>query len=464
MARLDPYSHEDDLFGRLRAEREGAWLSRAFVVAHEFSALGGMRSVAIFGDSGAGKSALRQWLAASVNPPGQPQRLLLADWRPTLPRDQLGGSQAAEFWAAQALEASVLALINYLACHPQALRSAAGWVATTVKWFIHRHLIDMAGDRTLLLERFSEGAPAAGATLLAELLGGEPAPVFRPNTPEPKIIAALADVVGRLGLAGIWVMIDGLEQLVDEDPRFAAAMLQALLASLGLFEEQQVVLKLFVPRELEHPVMTSGAVSRRRIDSHWIHWTVPDLLAIVERRFALLLDRPAFALHQIYNPDELASTFERYGGRLPREWIMLARPIARAYIELGSDRPLTVEEWSQIWRSSPPPLRVDLDTHRVYIGQGEVANLQGWAQRLIEYLYVNRHRLCTRSELYFCGILGLPDEPRGYEDPGYTAPTEWEGLFNTSLWRLRNLIEDNPAKPIYIVTRRGKGIALEHAI
>ncbi|MEI6179180.1 MAG: winged helix-turn-helix domain-containing protein [Chloroflexales bacterium] len=460
----EQFRREDALFGQLRAEREVAWLPKAFVAPREVAALGGMRSVAIIGAGGSGKSALRQWLEAEVNPPGQPPRILVATWRPTFPHTPLAGSRAANAWVAQALDVCMAALLDYLAHYPQTLRSNANWVTATVQWLIHQHLSDMAGNRELLLDRLSEGADPAGAALLRELLIGEPPTVFRPDTPAPRLIAALTDVVRRLKLAGIWVMVDGLEHLVDEDAVLAETMVSALLATLGVFEEQQFAVKLFAPHELAHPITTSSAVSRRRIDRYWLRWSVPELMALLERRIALLLDRPTFTMAALYAPHEVAATFACYGGLLPREWLLLARAFVRAYLDQGAQHCLTTEQWVQIWRTNPPPLRVDLQDHRAFIGQGEIKQIPGTAQRLLEYLYRHRDQLCTRSELYFCGMLGLDAVPRVKGDPGYAAPDEWENLINTSLWRLRNLVERDPSMPIYIVTRRGKGITLEHTI
>jgi len=103
----------------------------------------------------------------------------------------------------------------------------------------------------------------------------------------------------------------------------------------------------------------------------------------------------------------------------------------------------------------------------VFIGYGEVA-VTGIGYKLLEYLYENRHRPCTKSELYYSAHKGLPREPHDKEDDGWEDIPAWEGILDTALWRLRQVIEwDNrkSADPLYIVSERRRGqIRLENFV
>jgi DNA-binding response OmpR family regulator len=119
-------------------------------------------------------------------------------------------------------------------------------------------------------------------------------------------------------------------------------------------------------------------------------------------------------------------------------------------------------EWIEISRHHPPRLHIDLATDRVFVGYGEVHDLQPGAYKLLRYLYEHRPRTCSRSELYYRAHLGLDHEPRSHEDREWEDPTKWGGIVDTHLWRLRQKIERDPKRPLYIISERGRGVHLEH--
>jgi hypothetical protein len=324
-------------------------------------------------------------------------------------------------------------------------------------------MADLSGDRELLLNRLTEQATLDSVGLIGDIVRRKPRQVLRPDTSEPRLIAEISNVVQRLGLSGIWVMVDGLENLVELDSDGLSRLLKALFSTLSLFEDSGFSIKVVAPIELESALMASSGVARRRIDIHRLRWNTQQLVAVVERRTAWLLQRP-FQLADLYSKDKVVGWLVRYGGLSPRGWLELMRPLVQTYQERGASRPLTSQEWERILRVDPPRLRIDRMTNRIYVGQGEVRDLQPAAQKLLDYLYKRRDQLCTRSELYYRGLQELPVEPRSIEDAGYQSPIEYEGQINTLLWRLRQALEPFPERPIYVVTERGKGIRLYHAI
>lgn len=449
-----------DALDYLQAEHEAAWLGNAYVAPADMAALCGMRSVAVFGESGAGKSALRLALAGPALRAGY----LLVEWSPTLHSPALSADLPVRSWFAQLLDAALSTLLRQLGQEPDRLVGLAPWVYATLRWFVHTALLDMAADRELLLSRMTEGLSPRGATALGELLSGTAAPIFRPGTPETKLLAAFADMLPRLGFAAMWVVIDDLEWLLEEDAGRANELLRGLLSTQGLFEAPHFAAKLLTPPAFEAVIMASGAVVRRRLDVHRLRWSEDQLAAIVERRVAALLGRPAFMLQDLYEPEQARAWFERFGAALPRGWLETARPAVELYQRLGGQRPLNSAEWEQLWRAHPPLLRVDLSAQRVFIGYREVLELSAGAQKLLNYLYRHRHRdrLCSREELYYCALLDAERIPQSADDAAYSAPKDWEGMLNTTLYRLRKAIEFEPERPLYVVARRGKGVVLEN--
>ena len=66
--------------------------------------------------------------------------------------------------------------------------------------------------------------------------------------------------------------------------------------------------------------------------------------------------------------------------------------------------------------------------------------------------------MVSKKELYFRVFRGLDRVP-GPGDSEYEAP-HYVGLIDTNLWRLRQVIEPDPRKPVLLITRRGRGVTL----
>jgi DNA-binding response OmpR family regulator len=74
------------------------------------------------------------------------------------------------------------------------------------------------------------------------------------------------------------------------------------------------------------------------------------------------------------------------------------------------------------------------------------------AYNLLRYLYQNRHRPCTRSELYYLAHRRLEGEPASWRDEHWEHPGSWGRIIDTTLWRLREKIEPDPSQPVYVVS------------
>jgi DNA-binding response OmpR family regulator len=101
-------------------------------------------------------------------------------------------------------------------------------------------------------------------------------------------------------------------------------------------------------------------------------------------------------------------------------------------------------------------------TNRVFLGHGEIADIQPGSYKILSYLYEQRPRLCTRSELFYKAYRGLSYEPNTHDDPGWESTKDWGSLIDTLLWRLRKTLEPDPSNPRYIISKRGQGVWLDN--
>lgn len=447
------------LFDRLRAEHEADWLDQVFVEPTDFETVTGMRSTVVFGAGGSGKTALRLALQAHLAQADQPLRHLVVHWQPALPVTQPAMSQAVQTWLTQLLDVCALALLRHIGTWPETFVGAPEWTQETVVWFVNKYL---RGDPSLHLSRLEELCPPEGVTILRELTTRPPRPVLYADVPETRVITELVNALQRMGVAGVWVVIDGLEPWVDADAGQLTQMLKAFLATLTLFEEPGFVLKLMLPTEIEPTIAGSGGIVRRRLDVYRLEWTPERLTRLLERRLALVCGRTQCTLADLCTAPDLLAWLKSYGGRLPRGWLELLRPLVETYLARGAQQPLTQSDWLVLQQRHPPRLSLNALTQQVFLGYGEVTDMQPGIYKILCYLYTHRSRLCTRSELFYKAYRGLEYEPQAADDPGWESPRDWSSVIDTLLWRLRKVIEPDPKHPVYIISKRGQGVRLEH--
>ena len=447
------------LFDRLRAEHEADWFDQVFVEPVDCETIVGRRSTVVFGADGSGKTALRMALQARIVQTKQPWQHLVVNWQPALPVTQPAMSQAVQTWLTQLLDVCALALLRHIGTWPERFTAAPAWVQETVVWFVNSYL---RGDASLHLSRLEELCKPEGVTILRELTTRPPRPVLYADVPETRVITELVNALQRMEVAGVWVLIDGLEPWVDADAGQLTQMLKAFLATLTLFEEPGFVLKLMLPTAIEPAVVTSGGIVRRRLDVYRLEWTPARLTQLLERRLALVWGHTQWTLADLCTAPDLLPWLNSYGGRLPRGWLELVRPLVETYLARGAQQPLTQADWLELQRRHPPRLWLNELTQQVFLGHGEVPDMQPGIYKILCYLYAQRPRLCTRSELFYKAYRGLAYEPQASDDPAWESPRDWSSVIDTLLWRLRKTIEPDPKHPVYIISKRGQGVRLEH--
>jgi hypothetical protein len=443
-------------FGSLRAETEAAWLAQAYLPPREFRQMTEPYSVLVMGEEGSGKTALEMQLRAFAVQEGAP-RLLVVSWRPQLPPEADSSNQVADIFMSQAMDAIAFALLQTISRAPSIYASTSMWTKDFVPWFVQQFL---QGDRQYHLSRLAEGAAAEGVETAARLLSETTRSLFPQSTPA-SLLPHLSENVKNLGLQGVWIFLEGLDPLFRISPERLERFLNDFLSTLELLEDSACVFKMIVSRELGIRLQKARGVITRRFKTHHLKWTEDELVRMTEKRIAFALNRETF-LAQLCKDEAWLSWLKKYAGDSPRGWLELTQPILTAYLEKGKS--LTKTEWQAVYRQSPPPLHLDLETECVFIGWSEAA-VTGIGYQLLRYLYENRHRPCTKSELYYRAHKGLSHEPRSKDDNDWEDLKTWEGPLDTALYRLRQAVEWSDDEPLYIISERGKGqIRLENAV
>ena len=439
-------------FEILQAQIEAPWLGEVFLPPREFGLMTGLYSILVMGEEGSGKTALEIQLKACTSQKKIPD-LLIVSWRPQLPVTPISSEQVAEIFMSQAMDCLSFAFLQTLAGAPTLFSSAPAWARDFMTWFIQRFL---QGDREYHLSRLAGDAAPHGLDVASHILSETPRLLF-PQTPPTSILPHLTEAIKALGFRGIWVFIDGLDTLFRRSPDHLERFLIDFLSTLDYFEDPAFVFKIIVSRDLGLHLQTTRGVVTRRFKTYHLKWQEQELIRMVEKRLGFTLEREKVLLNQLCKDEAWFNWLKKYAGNSPRGWLDLTRPILEAYLEKGKG--LSKTEWLDIYRQTPPPLRLDLNVGDVFIGYGKM-EISGIGYKLLAYLYENRHRSCTKSELYYRAHKGLVHEPLTSTDPGWEDIAIWEGPLDTAVYRLRQLVEWDPRKdtaPLYIISEKGRG-------
>ncbi|HRJ40288.1 MAG: hypothetical protein KJZ86_00625 [Caldilineaceae bacterium] len=446
------------IFEHLRAEYETQWLSDIFVEPDNYPALLSYRSTLLFGAPGSGRTALcKQLLHLSNADPNGP---LVVEWQPSLMG--AGRGKADLYFATMNLiyDQIARALLQQIPRRPSAFLAAPDWVQETAAWFAQTHL---TGNRRRFGARLEETLDSEGIDVLRRLLNDDFEPALTPESPDRMVIAELADLVQRLGWSGLWLLVDGLESWLTSEVQEQVDGLDNLLSTLELFEIPRFSIKIFSPSSLELMLMSCGGVLRDRLRVLRLAWRQEQLQQIAAKRVALATGQKAVLLSDLYTQELILERLVEQGGGTPRGWLSLLRPVVDIYLGKGN-RTLSEKEWESTQRGSIPPLRMDLRQQRVYVGFRQIENVQPSAYELLSYLYQHPERKCSAKELYYRAYRKLEKIPATENDSGWQPPSSWRSWYDTTLSRLRQAIEPNHRKPVYVVTVRGKGVELRNAL
>lgn len=448
------------MFDKLRAEDE-PWLERCFVEPAIFERVAENNSIIVFGDVGAGKTALYERLKHfQRHPDGRPTRLYV-DWRLTTPgRETTSGIATVAHLVEQLYDLIAIQLVTHLASYPAEFEAAPRWAQERVGWFVHTFL---HGAPVIRLGQLLD-QPLPGVALVRSLLGTPPTEILYEDAPPEQAIRELSLALEPLGLSSIWVMLDDIERLMPVDQHYMVERLLHLLSTLVLFERSELAFKLFVPSHLIGEISRASSLERRRIESVQLRWSVNDLTRMVERRLQLVMADEDFNLASLCSSPHLLEWLQKAGGASPRHWLDQVQPLVQYYVAYGLTDPIPEETWQELRSQHPPRFYLLREKQRVVVGGKEIslADIPVKALDMLEYLYNHGNQVVSKPELYYRAYLGEASVPRAVEDKGYKGRKEYEGIVDTNIYRLRKAIEPFPnEKPVLLQTVRGHGLRLQ---
>lgn len=444
------FARVSDAFDTLRAEHEASWLHRAFVPPDGFEALANDRAWMIHGESGSGLTALR----LSLTRRAQDERKLVAEWRPVVTLE--GGAKAQ---IQNIFDACAEALLAHIASRPETYLNGTSLTQMGLRWFIRTFLI---GNLAYRADALAVEADEAVTRALGEIVEQPVEAILPASAPESKVMAECVNLATRLGCNAVWLVTDGLESWAETetDAEAMTGSLSPVFSALAMFEQPGFALKVFLPDAIAQSLAWSTSVLRRRVESRKLSWSSEKLADIVQRRFGLEHGRESVALSEFRAGPEILDWFRAYGGARPRGWLEQGRRLRQICPDAIACSPISDEAWHRLVSSQPPLLRMEGD--RVMIADEEKKLVKN-SLRLLRYLYRNRHRTCTRQEIYY----RVSRELEGIPQPGdknYESPKEWESQVDTMIYRLRQKIEPNFREPVYVITDRyGGGVRLINA-
>ncbi|MGQ9561857.1 MAG: winged helix-turn-helix domain-containing protein [Candidatus Oleimicrobiaceae bacterium] len=444
-------------FDSLRAEDE-PWLERCYVPPVDFELMARWRSVLVFGDSGAGKTALRLALQRRWTAPADGPRPLVAYWPFSLQEDpSLTGIHLVRAYCDQALDVVARTLAHRLVECPPDWGQIPSWAQDTLAWFLRRFL---RGQISQYIDSLACESPVERISGVKAWLAESAVDVLPPGSPMPLVIAELVKALQPLGIDGIRVAIDGLEPWYESDRALLADHLASFMSALALFEHPRFAYAIMVPGELDSRDWSPGSVVRRRVDVYRLQWDTEALVQIMERRLALALGEGDLPLSKLGPPDRLRQWLAGCGGHNPRGWLATLRPFVNRFAaksaKTGQRKPLTDEECVKVQDESPPRLHVEPSTGRIFVGWREITGLQPAQITLLKYLYSQRGEPCARKVVLRV-YLEATDQLFRLDEPNS------ERLLDQPIYRLRQAIEPDPYHPVFILTERGGTIRLRNA-
>jgi len=445
------------LFESLRAEDETGWNS-LFVPPAEFSRLTGNGSVIVFGESGSGKTMLFKILQLLARGDHELPARLLVFWRPApLPTDVKENVAAVQRLASQVLDACGMALLGYIAQQPDCFERADAWVQNLLAWFIRQSVRGSLATRLGPLKKVSN----SGSTTLLHIQTMTVEDVLYEPSPE-EMISELITGLNQINIDGIWVLSDGLEGWAETAPEQLGRNLASFLSALSLFEHSGMAFKFFIPSHLEPEIIRASGILRRRVDAYKLNWDAARLQKMAEKRLAVVLGKETFRLQELCHSAELVDWLDRVGGTSPREWLDQVQPLIKYYIENPTGSPISAGTWKKLRAEHPPYFWMDEAGRKVKVGGREIPinDVPPKAYDMLRYLYQHGGQVVTKDELYYLVYLEMGSIPRSAADAGYESPNIFAGLIDTSIYRLRQAIEPDPAEPVLLQTVRGHGVKL----
>lgn len=447
------------VFETMRAEDEVEWLEQCFVPPEDFARILAPRSTIIFGPAGSGKTAMyhivHRYHGRSAQ--GSFPDILMVDWPmfSAFDTEISAGIIESKRLTEELFFHIALALLASIVSYPDFFVSAAAWIQKRVAWFIQKYFQEDV--EVSLGPVWAEASPKGQATVNA-LLSMSIGDGGKKSVSPEDTFATLTSALSAGGIKSIWVLWDGLPDMAPNVDLLIGG-LRAFLSTLSLFEKNPVlVYKLWLPETYQKALSAVASISRRRAEEVKLHWSPDSLRIMVEKRLEVALGKPT-VLEQLCAAPGFLAWFQHVGGCSPRNWIDQLYPLVKHYWQTG--QAADEATWKCLIRDHPPRLFVDEVNKQVWVG-GRQVNLDDLPPRIFDllvYLYQHPNQVVSKAELYYLAYLKGQRVPRP-GDEGYAPPKDYDGLIDTSLWRLRKAIEPFPEEPVLLTTIRGHGVQL----
>jgi hypothetical protein len=491
---LAHYGFERNPFGECEAGRESR-LAEYFVPTPYYDEIlgsaGSPRTMLVYAPRGCGKTAHRIMVARACRPHAPNSDILTVVYTDfgALPREMARDPGAIDLrrHLDQILRAGIAVFIEVVVRDPALAVSLTPERLARLKWLCKQYHFTALGPTALMSQlRALDGdhfAPDWGdfqrawqAGRLGELMADRPI-MERPaarflialadaypelveveRLSEVQIFGRFVDLVCSVGLKAVYVLVDRVDEPGDlaDDPRVAADFIAPLLADLPLMEYPCAAFKYFLPLEMRQAIESKPSVRLDRLLSRQVAWEPEALSALLKQRLIVFSggqveDLAALSDETLRNDIDAAIVHHAQG--VPRNLLRLGDALFAAHCRQAEGRlTLGLADWkaalSEFYGTCPatrlqlphaPLLSLDPETRMVHVGTRAV-KLSDAPFMLLQYLYERPGDLVRSTDL--ADVAGSDDSMR------------------KTISRIREAIEPDAERPVYLLTVRGRGYRL----
>lgn len=274
-------------------------------------------------------------------------------------------------------------------------------------------------------------------------------------------LAVFEKLVLQSGLSGIYVFLDGLDETeaLSTNTDVIVSLLSPLLSDLTLLRRKHTAFKVFLPLEIQDKLAARPGIRHALLHPCQIVWQDNLLKELLEVRLIKFSDGNYSDLAQLCDKSSdstITRDIVRHSQGVPRNLLRLGEALLLAHAFRGDNtNQLTIDDWKAAlveyydapedkWPESPlPPLLRFEERQQTFILGGRPIRLSDAPYTLLKFLHGHSNRLVTYLELS--------------NQTGLTMDN-----IQKITSRIRQKIEPDPKKPIYLITEHGRGLRLEH--
>lgn len=313
----------------------------------------------------------------------------------------------------------------------------------------------------------------------------------------------LATKLHSAGVAAIYFLIDGVDELTETNinPENAAQLLLPLLTDLALLETQYVAFKFFLPLEIENKLKRSGKIRFDRFElfkDDW-QWNVEKLMELLHLRLTYFSDGAITSLAEISDTPDIDIQMCEAAEGSPRNLIRLGSYLMNEHKQLLTQAGNDSQPISQVALDKAIIMLEDATNQEVgyssvaiqptvirQVGETATVTLKrntkklilvkgsdvyidgvrlkdgpsGYELKLLQILYENRGKTCSKDELLNYIYYDEKEKPVDSDDEKEKFVGSDDQLAGT-LKRLRKKLNE-PEKQYYVETVWGVGLRLKN--